>query len=153
MFNIVLVSPEIPPNTGNVMRLCANAGCSLSLVKPMGFELDDAKLKRAGMDYREFVDVRVFESFSDCANEFGAERMHVFSKFHERSYAAVDYRPGDTLVFGSETSGLPESIRLAAAPQRRLKLPMMPGNRSLNLSNAVAIATYEAWRQNGFAGS
>ena len=150
MFNVVLVAPQIPPNTGNIIRLCSNSGCSLHLVEPLGFSLDDTKLKRAGLDYREFVNIRVYEAFDSLITQIGTPRVFMFSKFHERLHTESQFQPGDALVFGSETSGLPESIRLRVAPEFRVTLPMAAGNRSLNLSNAVAIAVYEAWRQNGF---
>ena len=151
MFNVVLVAPEIPPNTGNVIRLCSNTGCSLHLIKPLGFELDDKRLRRAGLDYREFVDIRTFETFDDYVKVAGAKRIYMFSKFHENSYVNTRYLPGDSLVFGSETRGLPEFVRMSVAPKYRVTLPMKAGNRSLNLSNAVAVAVYEAWRQNDFS--
>ena len=151
MFNVVLVSPQIPPNTGNVIRLCANTGCILHLIEPLGFEWDDSKLRRAGLDYREWADVQVHATYRIFANHYGEDRSFIFSKFHTRVYTSVEFLPGDNLVFGSETSGLPQSIRSDARPEHRLKLPMRPGNRSLNLSNAVAVVVYEAWRQNGFA--
>ncbi len=151
MFNVVLVAPEIPPNTGNVIRLCSNAGCALHLIRPLGFDLDHAKLRRAGLDYREFVDVRIYDTFEAFAAQSGITRMFMFSKFHSRTYDQARFCQHDALVFGSETSGLPESVRTCVAPEFRLTLPMALGSRSLNLSNAVAVAVYEAWRQNNFA--
>ena len=151
LFNIVLVSPQIPPNTGNIMRLCANTGCKLHLIEPLGFELDDAKLRRAGLDYREWVDVKVYPSYSDYVEEHDSSRSFMYSKFHSKLYTRVKYRPDDSLVFGSETKGLPESMRNAVFPYQRLVLPMLSGNRSLNLSNSVAVVVYEAWRQNEFS--
>ena len=150
MFNVVLVSPQIPPNTGNIIRLCANSGCRLHLIEPLGFELEDSKLRRAGLDYREWADVRVYGTYSDFVDKCGNGRNFTFSKFHSKFYTSVDYTPNDNLIFGSEVSGLPKSIRCSENPEHRLKLPMLPDNRSLNLSNAVAIVVYEAWRQNGF---
>ena len=150
MFNVVLVAPEIPPNTGNVIRLCANTGCRLHLIEPLGFELDDSRLRRAGLDYHEFASVRVFGSFVEFVERCGAERLFMFSKFHRRLHADANFQPNDSLVFGSETSGLPESVRTSVGESFQVKLPMVSGNRSLNLSNAVAVSVYEAWRQNGF---
>ncbi len=152
MFNVVLVSPQIPPNTGNVIRLCANTGCRLHLIKPLGFVLDDAKLRRAGLDYREWADVQVHEDYTGFINQLGHGRSYTFSKFHTNVYTNAQYLPDDNLIFGSETSGLPDSIRTGGDPEYHMKLPMLPGNRSLNLSNAVAVVVYEAWRQNGFTG-
>ncbi|MDE0309834.1 MAG: tRNA (cytidine(34)-2'-O)-methyltransferase [Acidiferrobacterales bacterium] len=151
MFNVVLVSPQIPPNTGNIIRLCANSGCRLHLIEPLGFELEDSKLRRAGLDYREWVDVRVHPTYSDFTDIHGNSRNFTFSKFHSNVYTGVDYAPHDNLIFGSELSGLPEFVKSGVDPAHRLRLPMLPDNRSLNLSNAVAIVVYEAWRQNGFA--
>ena len=150
MFNIVLVSPEIPPNTGNIIRLCANTGCNLHLVEPLGFELSDAKLRRAGLDYREWANVQVYESYSSFVERHDSERLFIYSKFHSKLYTESEYHPDDVFVFGSETAGLPERIRMSVNSERCLKLPMLPYNRSINLSNAVAIVVYEAWRQNGF---
>ena len=151
LFNVVLVSPQIPPNTGNVIRLCANTGCRLHLIEPLGFELDDTKLRRAGLDYREWVDIQVYRSYPDYAEKHDGDRCFTFSRFHSELYTRVKFRPNDSLVFGSETTGLPESIRHGGNPNHRLTLPMLPENRSLNLSNAVAVVVYEAWRQNSFS--
>ena len=150
MLKIIIVEPEIPPNTGNIIRLCANTGCCLHLVKPLGFELDDAKLRRAGLDYREWASVEVHEAYEEFLQSANPQQIYTFSKFHTRIYTEAKFRPGDALVFGSETKGLAESIRQSVDSQRQLKIPMATGNRSLNLSNAVAVAVYEAWRQNGF---
>ena len=150
MFDVVLVAPEIPPNTGNIIRLCANTGCALHLVEPLGFDLNDAKLRRAGLDYREGVDIRVYPSFYELQQTFEQCRLLIYSKRYTRPYTEVAYQRGDLLVFGSETRGLPESIHQISATECRLTLPMHPGNRSLNLSNAVAVVVYEAWRQNDF---
>ena len=150
MFNVVLVEPEIPPNTGNIIRLCANTGCSLHLVKPLGFDLEHAKLRRAGLDYREWIDIQVYENYEGfvaCRNQ---KRVFTFSKFHRYQYSAAQFKPEDIFVFGSETRGLPETVRLSVDALNQLTIPMLPGNRSLNLSNAVAVAVYEAWRQNRF---
>lgn len=150
MFNIVLVEPEIPPNTGNIIRLCANTGCSLHLVKPLGFDLEHAKLRRAGLDYREWTDIQVYENYEEFASCRNQERVFTFSKLHRYQYSDAHFKPGDIFVFGSETRGLPETVRLSVDRLNQLKIPMLPGNRSLNLSNAVAVAVYEAWRQNRF---
>jgi len=153
MFDIILVHPEIPPNAGNVIRLAANTGCRLHLVEPLGFSIDDKQLKRAGLDYHEMVNVAVHRSWSDCRAALAARRLFALSTRGMRSYAEVSFQPGDGFVFGAETSGLAASILLEFAEERRLKLPMQPGNRSLNLSNAVAVVVFEAWRQLGFKGS
>lgn len=154
MFRIVLVAPEIPPNTGNVIRLAANTGCALHLIEPLGFALDDRQLRRAGLDYHEFAPVRVHAGWSAflAQEQVPADRMFAFSTRGTRSVYAQHFRPGDWLVFGSETRGLPDAIREAFEPAQCLRLPMRPAQRSLNLSNAVAVTVFEAWRQNGFAG-
>ena len=153
MFDIVLVHPEIPPNAGNVIRLAANTGCRVHLVEPLGFSMDDKQLKRAGLDYHEMVSVAVHRSWGDCRAALGTQRLFALSTRGMRSYAGVSFQPGDGFVFGAETSGLPASLLLDFPEERRLKLPMRPGNRSLNLSNAVAVVVFEAWRQLGFGGS
>jgi tRNA (cytidine/uridine-2'-O-)-methyltransferase len=154
MFNVVLVAPEIPPNTGNVIRLCANTGARLHLVQPLGFDLSDKQLRRAGLDYHEYAELQVHADFEALlARESPpAERLYCCTTHGTVGYAEVAYQPGDWLVFGAESSGLPAELRERVAPQRRLRLPMRPGNRSLNLSNAVAVVVYEAWRQQLFAG-
>ncbi|HZP86871.1 MAG TPA: tRNA (uridine(34)/cytosine(34)/5-carboxymethylaminomethyluridine(34)-2'-O)-methyltransferase TrmL [Burkholderiales bacterium] len=153
MLDIVLFEPEIPPNTGNVIRLCANTGCRLHLIEPLGFRMDDRELRRAGLDYREYADVQVHADWSACVGRLGSfRRVFALSTRGTQRYDTVRYAPQDVLVFGPETRGLPQSLLDALPPQCRLRLPMVPGNRSLNLSNAVAIVVYEAWRQNGFAG-
>lgn len=154
MFNIVLVHPEIPPNTGNVIRLAANTGCELHLVEPLGFSMEDRLLRRAGLDYHEFASVRRHAGWSALMDTVGgeAERCHAFTTHGTIGHHEVAWRPGDWLVFGSETTGLPASLRDGFPPHRRVRLPMRPGQRSLNLSNAVAVAVYEAWRQNRFDG-
>ena len=153
MVHVVLFQPEIPPNTGNVIRLCANTGAALHLVAPLGFALDDARLRRAGLDYHEFADVRVHASLPECLAALGAPRVFAFTARAARRYDRVAYAPGDALLFGPESRGLPEAVLAGIAPDRQLGLPMRPGQRSLNLSNAVAVAVFEAWRQAGFAGS
>lgn len=151
--DVVLFRPEIPPNTGNVIRLCANTGAPLHLVEPLGFSLDDKQVKRAGLDYHEMANVTVHRSWEDCAAALGGRRMFAVSRRGERRFDAVRYAAGDVLVFGAETSGLPEAMLARFAPECRLRLPMRPGNRSLNLSNAVAVVVFEAWRQLGFPGA
>lgn len=153
MFNVVLVHPEIPPNTGNVIRLCANSGCTLHLVRPLGFPIDHAKMRRAGLDYREFATMHVHDSWEDIVAAGRPERRFALSTQGRRAPSDCRFEPGDWLVFGSETAGLPPAIQATFPPERVLRLPMRPGNRSINLSNAVAITVYEAWRQNGFAGA
>lgn len=154
MFNIVLVEPEIPPNTGNIIRLSANTGARLHLVEPLGFPLDDAKMRRAGLDYHEYASMKVHRSWSDFLSQEAppTDRMFAFTTRAARAFGDVAYHPGDWLVFGSETRGLPQAVREYFPTGQCLRLPLRPGNRSLNLSNAVAVAVYEAWRQNGFAG-
>jgi tRNA (cytidine/uridine-2'-O-)-methyltransferase len=150
MFNVVLFQPEIPPNTGNIIRLCANTGASLHLIRPLGFELDEPRLKRAGLDYREFASLSVHDGLDDCLAVLRHPRVFAFSSKADHCYTAVRYCPGDVLLFGPETRGLPRDLIDAMPESRRLRLPMRPGNRSLNLSNTVAVSVYEAWRQNGF---
>ena len=152
MFNVVLVQPEIPPNTGNVIRLCANSGCSLHLVRPLGFPLDHAKMRRAGLDYHEFASLQVHDDWAALLAASGAGRLFALSTRGTRHPSDCAFQPGDWLVFGSETAGLPAPVLESFSAQRILRLPMRPGNRSMNLSNAVAVVVYEAWRQNGFAG-
>ncbi|HZE60185.1 MAG TPA: tRNA (cytidine(34)-2'-O)-methyltransferase [Burkholderiales bacterium] len=153
MLDIVLVEPEIPPNTGNVIRLAANTGARLHLVKPLGFSLDDRQLKRAGLDYREHASLAVHENWAQFASQMDGRRMFAFATGGERLFTDVRYARDDVLVFGKEASGLSCSIVKTFPPDRCLRLPMRPGNRSINLSNAVAIAVFEAWRQLGYAGS
>lgn len=152
MFTIILYQPEIPPNTGNIIRLCANSGCGLHLVEPLGFELDDSRLRRAGLDYREYAEVRTHASLEDCIAALGGPRVFALSTRGVTRYDQPAYRPGDAFLFGPETRGLPQAVLDAQPPERRLRLPMRAGNRSLNLSNAAAVLLYEAWRQQDFAG-
>ncbi|MBN8481693.1 MAG: tRNA (cytidine(34)-2'-O)-methyltransferase [Xanthomonadales bacterium] len=152
MLDIVLHRPEIPPNTGNVIRLSANTGARLHLIAPLGFELDDARLRRAGLDYHEFTALRVHADLAAFVDAVAPRRLFAVSTRGEVRYDRVHYANGDAVMFGSETSGLPADVLDAIDPSRRLRLPMRPGNRSLNLSNAVAVVTYEAWRQAGFDG-
>jgi tRNA (cytidine/uridine-2'-O-)-methyltransferase len=152
MFHVVLVAPEIPPNTGNVIRLCANTGCRLHLVEPLGFELSDAQLRRAGLDYAEMTCVTVHRDWAACHAALGEARIFALTTKGNRRHASADFHAGDAFVFGSESSGLPPDLLMQFAEDRRLRLPLIPGNRSLNLSNAVAVMVYEAWRQQGYAG-
>jgi tRNA (cytidine/uridine-2'-O-)-methyltransferase len=152
MFHVVLYQPEIPPNTGNIIRLCSNTGAQLHLVKPLGFQLDDRQLRRAGLDYHEYAPVREHDDWSACRAALAGVRVLAFSTRGGQRYDAVGYAPGDAFVFGPETRGLPAEVLAGFEPERRVRLPMRPGNRSLNLSNAVAVVVYEAWRQIGFAG-
>jgi tRNA (cytidine/uridine-2'-O-)-methyltransferase len=153
MFEVVLYRPEIPPNAGNVIRLCANTGARLHLVEPLGFSMDDRLLRRAGLDYHEYAEVQVHPDWSGCAAALRGKRLFAASTRGDTLYTSVAFRPGDGFVFGQETSGLPPEILALFPPQQVLRLPMRPGNRSLNLSNAVAVVVFEAWRQNGFGGA
>jgi tRNA (cytidine/uridine-2'-O-)-methyltransferase len=153
MLHVVLYQPEIPPNTGNVIRLCANTGASLHLVEPLGFDLDDARLRRAGLDYHEFAAVRVHASLAACLAALGGPRLFAFSTRGAPRFDRVAYAEGDALLFGPESRGLPPEVLAEVPPAQRLALPMRSGQRSLNLSNAVAVAVFEAWRQWGFTGS
>ncbi len=153
MFHIVLVEPEIPPNTGNVIRLCANTGCDLHLIEPLGFSMDDKHMRRAGLDYHEYAEVcrhASWQAFVDTCQP-AADRLFALTTRGTRTVHDVAFQPGDWLVFGAETRGLPPLVRDAIAPAQQLRLPMRAGQRSLNLSNAVAVTAFEAWRQNGFA--
>ena len=152
MFNIVLVQPEIPPNTGNVIRLSANTGCALHLVEPLGFSMEDKLMKRAGLDYHEWADVKRHASWDAFlgAMQPGQARLFALTTRGSRFVHDTQFLAGDWFVFGSETSGLAPELRESFPPEQRLKLPMRPGQRSLNLSNAVAVTVFEAWRQNGF---
>ena len=154
MFDVVLVTPEIPPNTGNVIRLCANVGARLHLVAPLGFSIDDRQVKRAGLDYHEMAVVRVHEGWDACREAIGADRRwFAVSRRAATRYDETRFNADDVLVFGPETRGLSDEFLQSFDPARRLRLPMRPGNRSLNLSNAVAVVVFEAWRQAGFAGA
>lgn len=150
--SVILFEPEIPPNTGNVIRLCANTGAALHLIQPLGFELDDARLRRAGLDYHEYAALSLHEDLASCLQALRPHRLFALSTRGRRSAYTVDFRPGDALLFGPETRGLPEDVLDALPEDQRLRLPLTPGNRSLNLSNAVAVMVYEAWRQQGFSG-
>lgn len=152
MFHIVLVEPEIPPNTGNVIRLAANTGCALHLIEPLGFSMEDRLMRRAGLDYHEWADVRRHAHWSAFleAEQPAPDRLFALTTHGTRRVHEAAFQAGDWLVFGSETRGLDPALREGFAPAQRLRLPMRPGQRSLNLSNAVAVTVFEAWRQNGF---
>ena len=150
MFNIVLVRPQIPPNTGNIIRLCANNGCKLHLIEPLGFELDEKSVRRAGMDYRDLALVKKWPDYKTFIEAVMPENLWSYSSKSTIWYSDVSYTSGDYLMFGSETSGLPDEIATDVKVENRLHIPMQEQSRSLNLSNAVAIVAYEAWRQNGF---
>ena len=153
MLHIILYQPEIPPNTGNIIRLCANTGAMLHLIEPLGFELDDAKLRRAGLDYHEFADVNVHSTLDDCYSMINRNRIFAFSRHASTPFNTVNYQDGDAFLFGRETQGLPSTIIDELPANHRLRLPMRADQRSLNLSNAVAVAVYEAWRQLGYPGA
>ncbi len=152
MLHVILYEPEIPPNTGNVMRLCANTGAQLHLIHPLGFELDDTKLRRAGLDYREWARTREHRDLDTCLAAIDPGRVFALSTRGGVRFDTPAYRPGDALLFGPETRGLPEAVLARLPAERVVRLPMVPGNRSLNLSNAVAVTVFEAWRQLGYAG-
>jgi len=152
MFSVILYEPEIPPNTGNIIRLCANTGTDLHLIEPLGFELDEKRLRRAGLDYREFVSVQTHASLDACLASLGMPRVFALSTRNSLRYDEATFRKGDALLFGPETRGLPLAVLDALPPEQRLRLPMREGNRSLNLSNSAAVVVYEAWRQLGFEG-
>ena len=152
MFHLILYEPEIPPNTGNVIRLCANAGVPLHLIEPLGFDLDEKKLRRAGLDYREFATVQTYASLDACLQALGGPRVFALSTRGTTRYDKPAYLAGDAFLLGPETRGLPQAVLDALPERQRLRLPMRPGNRSLNLSNTAAIIVFEAWRQLGFEG-
>jgi tRNA (cytidine/uridine-2'-O-)-methyltransferase len=152
MFDVVLYQPEIPPNTGNIMRLCANTGVRLHLIEPLGFRLEDKELKRAGLDYREWADVRTHANLGAFLETVLPPRVLAFATRATRLYTEMEYRKNDALLFGPETRGLPPEVLDSIPEPQRLRLPLQPNNRSLNLSNAVAVAVFEAWRQHGFPG-
>lgn len=153
MFEIVLFEPEIPPNTGNILRLAANTGCRLHLVKPLGFRLSDRALKRSGLDYGDIENIIVHDDWSTCTAHLNGRRIYAVSTRSEQHHTMCHFEINDVFVFGSETRGLPSEVLNAFTPQQRIRLPMVEGSRSLNLANAVAITIYEAWRQVDFAGS
>lgn len=152
MFHIVLFQPEIPPNTGNIIRLSANSGCQLHLIEPLGFDLSEKQLRRAGLDYHQLTHLRVWPSLQACFAEIQPARWFALSTRGTQRYDQPQYQPGDVFLFGPETRGLPAEVLAQCPAEQRVRLPMIPGNRSLNLSNAVAVLVYEAWRQQGFAG-
>ena len=153
MIHVVLVEPEIPPNTGNIIRLCANTGAMLHLVKPLGFPLDDARMRRAGLDYHEYATMQVHADWAACKAALAGHRMFAIETCGGQYPHETALQSGDVFVFGSETKGLSDAVLADFAPDRQLRLPMRPNNRSLNLSNSVAVTVYEAWRQLGFAGA
>ena len=152
MFRLILFQPEIPPNTGNIIRLCANTGTELHLVEPLGFELDEPRLKRAGLDYREFAEVAVHAGFDECLEALSMPRVFALSTRGGTGYTEPQFAAGDAFLFGPETRGLPQPMLDDLPPAQRLRLPMRPDSRSLNLANSAAVVIYEAWRQLGFAG-
>ena len=152
MYHLILYEPEIPPNTGNVIRLCANTGTGLHLVEPLGFDLEERKLRRAGLDYREFARIRTHASLDHCLEALGRPRVFALSTRGTTRYDAPAFAAGDAFLLGPETRGLPQAVLDGLPEGQRLRLPMRPGNRSLNLSNAAAVIVFEAWRQSGFAG-
>lgn len=150
MLHVALYQPEIPPNTGNIIRLCANTGARLHLIRPLGFRMDDRDLKRAGLDYHEYVDVQQHDSLADLQKLLPDSRLLAFTTKGATAYHEWQYREDDILLFGPETRGLPDDVLETLPAEQRVRIPLRPGNRSLNLSNAVAVAVYEAWRQSGF---
>lgn len=152
MFHIVLFEPEIPPNTGNIIRLCANTGAALHLVKPLGFSLEDKQLKRAGLDYHEYSTMQVHENWNACKAALAGKRLFAITTKGSARHSEIQFKADDVFVFGPETRGLPEEIRAEFTAEHRLRLPMLPDSRSLNLSNSAAVLLYEAWRQIGFKG-
>ena len=153
MFNLALYQPEIAPNTGNIIRLCANTGCRLHLIEPLSFEPDNARLKRAGLDYHDWASITLHKDFSALLEALGESRLFTLSTHNPTRYSEASFQAGDTFLFGPETRGLPADIRNHVEPERRLTLPMQPSSRSLNLANSVSIIAYEAWRQIGFDGA
>ena len=153
VLHVVLYQPEIPPNTGNIIRLCANTGFRLHLIEPLGFELDDKRLRRAGLDYHEFAELQLHTSLDEFVEKQQPRQIYACTTRGRRNYSEVRYQAGDALLFGPETRGLPQALLDTLPPEQLLRLPMQPQNRSLNLSNAAAVFVYEAWRQLGFAGA
>ena len=152
MFHVVLFEPEIPPNTGNIIRLCANTGATLHLIQPLGFRLDDKSLQRSGLDYHDLADVKVHVNLDACLRELADARVFAVETGGRRGYSDVEYHAGDAFLFGPETRGLPQTVLAQVGLDNTLSVPMRPGSRSINLSNTVALIVYEAWRQQGFAG-
>ncbi|MFZ2525606.1 MAG: tRNA (uridine(34)/cytosine(34)/5-carboxymethylaminomethyluridine(34)-2'-O)-methyltransferase TrmL [Candidatus Ferrigenium altingense] len=153
MFHVILYQPEIPPNTGNIIRLCANTGCQLHLIRPLGFTLEDKQLIRAGLDYHEFAALRVHDTLQDCLSAFDPARVFALTTKGSQPFHAVRYQAGDAFLFGPESRGLPAEVLDRFDAGQRVRLPMLPHSRSLNLSNTVAVAVFEAWRQCGFTGA
>jgi len=153
MFHVILYQPEIPPNTGNIIRLCANTGCTLHLIKPLGFSLEDKQLLRAGLDYHEFATLRVHEHIEECVSALKATRVFALTTKANQTFHQVQYKSGDAFLFGPESRGLPSEVLGLFPPDKLLRLPMLAGSRSLNLSNTVAVTVYEAWRQCRFDGA
>ncbi len=153
MFHVILYQPEIPPNTGNIIRLCANTGCQLHLIRPLGFTLEDKQLIRAGLDYHEFAKLRVYDELKDCLSSFDPARVFAFTTKGSQPFHEVSHLAGDAFLFGPESRGLPQGLLSQFKTEQRVRLPMLPDNRSLNLSNTVAIAVFEAWRQQDFKGA
>ncbi|WP_150304470.1 tRNA (uridine(34)/cytosine(34)/5-carboxymethylaminomethyluridine(34)-2'-O)-methyltransferase TrmL [Pseudomonas saliphila] len=153
MFHIALLEPEIPPNTGNIIRLCANTGCTLHLIEPLGFELDDKRLRRAGLDYHEFSELKTYSDLASCLAQVQPQRVFALSTKGTRNYADVQFKQGDMFLFGPESRGLPAAFRESLPADQVLRIPMLPDSRSLNLSNSAAVLVFEAWRQQGFAGA
>ena len=151
MFHIALLEPEIPPNTGNIIRLCANTGCQLHLIEPLGFVLDDKRLRRAGLDYHEFAQLQVHSNWTSCLATVKPARVFAMSTKGSQTYSEVEFQPGDMFLFGPESRGLPSELRESLPEEQVLRIPMLANSRSLNLSNSAAILIYEAWRQQGFA--
>ncbi len=152
MFHIVLFEPEIPPNTGNIIRLCANTGAQLHLVEPLGFKLEDKQLRRAGLDYHEFSTLKVHKNWEACKTALDGKRLFAITTKGSTRHSDIQFEADDVFVFGPETRGLPDAVRNTFPPNRRVRLPMLPNSRSLNLSNSAAVLIYEAWRQINFAG-
>ena len=153
MFHIALLEPEIPPNTGNIIRLCANTGCTLHLIEPLGFELDDKRLRRAGLDYHEFAELKTYPDLASCLAQVQPRQVFALSTKGKRSYTDVQFSAGDMFLFGPESRGLPAEIREGLPADQVLRIPMLPDSRSLNLSNSAAVLVFEAWRQQGFTGA
>jgi len=153
MYHVVLFQPEIPPNTGNIIRLCANCGAQLHLIRPLGFDMSDKQLRRAGLDYHEFARVKIHDNLAAFVQAIQPKRMLACSTKGGQNYTGIQYEPGDALLFGPETRGLPMDVLESLPEKQRLRIPMLPDNRSLNLANAVSIIVYEAWRQQGFDGA
>ncbi len=153
MFHVILYQPEIPPNTGNIIRLCANTGCQLHLIKPLGFTLEDKQLIRAGLDYHEFAKLRTYDELADCLSAFDSARVFALTTKGAQPFHQLNYQSGDAFLFGPESRGLPVDVLSIFNTEQRVRLPMTPDNRSLNLSNTVAVAVFEAWRQIDFKGA